>query len=134
MVDNLTKEQRRFCMSRVRGTDTALERAVRAELFRRGYRFRKNVRALPGKPDVVFLRHRVAVFIDGDFWHGYKFGSWRAKLTPGWQKKIEQNLMRDTQNRRRLRRMGWKVVRLWGHEVEADLARCVEKIERAINE
>lgn len=119
-------------MSRVKAADTTLERAVRSELFRRGYRFRKNVRELPGKPDVVLARHHVAVFIDGDFWHGYRFGSWRATLSPGWQMKIEQNILRDTRNRRRLRRMGWKVVRLWGHEVKTDLARSVDKIEKAI--
>ena len=69
-MDNLTCEQRERCMSTVRNRDTDIERAVRSELHKRGYRFRKHVRALPGTPDIVFVRDRVAVFVDGDFWHG----------------------------------------------------------------
>lgn len=134
MADNLKPEQRRYCMSRVRGKDTSLEIAVRSALHRRGLRFRKNVSALPGRPDVVFPRYKVAVFIDGDFWHGYRLHYWADKLSPQWREKIEQTRRRDRANRTALRRMGWTVVRVWGHEVKRDLAACTDKISRAVRQ
>ena len=73
MSDNLTPTQRSYCMSRVKGKDTSIERLVRSELHKRGFRFRKHVKTLPGKPDIVFPKAKVAVFVDGDFWHGYDF-------------------------------------------------------------
>ncbi len=76
MPDKLTPEQRSFSMSRIKGKDTGLELRVRSALHKRGLRFRKHVRELPGKPDVVFRKTRVVVFVDGDFWHGYRFRSW----------------------------------------------------------
>src|SRR5437870_5476979 len=81
-MDNLTTHQRSYCMSRVRNRDTDLEAMVRSELFRRGWRFRKHVSSLPGTPDIVFPSHCLAVFIDGDFWHGYRFPQWKGNLSP----------------------------------------------------
>lgn len=132
MADNLTKAQRSHCMSRVRNRDTDLELALRSELHRRGLRFRKHIRTLPGTPDVVFTRQRVAVFVDGDFWHGYQFARWSSTIPPFWQQKIAANRARDRRNRQALRRRGWIVIRIWQHEVETDLPRCVERIERAL--
>jgi len=126
--DNLTPEQRSYCMSRVKGKDTSLERKVRSELHKRGLRFRKHVKDLPGKPDIVFSRPKVAVFIDGDFWHGYRFPLWKNVLSPFWQRKIEMNRVRDQKNFKKLRRMGWKVIRVWQHEVEKDLEAVVQRI------
>ncbi len=133
MVDNLTPTQRSWCMSRVRNRDTSLELIVRSGLHRRGLRFRKNVRTLPGCPDIVFPKARVAVFVDGDFWHGYRFPLWQDKLTVFWRKKIGCNRRRDTTNFRRLRRQDWTVIRLWGHEVLGDLTRCIAKVASAVN-
>lgn len=87
-MDNLTRKQRSYWMSRVRSRDTKLEKTVRSALHRRGYRFRKHVRDLHGTPDVVFTRWKVVVFIDGDFWNGYRFDEWRGKLSDFWQDKI----------------------------------------------
>lgn len=98
MGDNLTPEQRSYCMSRVRGKDTFLERLVREELHRRGFRFRKHVKELPGRPDIVFPRERVAVFIDGDFWHGYRLPVWEKGLSEFWKRKIRGNRERDRKN------------------------------------
>lgn len=95
MPDILTPEQRSYCMSKVRSKDTSPERAVRSALHRLGYRFRKHVKDLPGKPDIVFTRRKVAVFVDGDFWHGFGFESWGGKLSPKWRSKIERNMARD---------------------------------------
>jgi DNA mismatch endonuclease, patch repair protein len=128
MADNLTPAQRRRCMQRVRTTGTNIELAVSTALHARGFRYRKNVRTLPGRPDLVFFSQRVVVFIDGDFWHGYRFPGWRDSLSPFWQRKIERNRQRDTRNFRRLRRQGWTVIRVWQHEIVRDLPRAISRI------
>jgi len=132
MTDYLTPEQRSMAMSRVKSKDTSLERLVRSELHKRGYRFRKNVPTLPGKPDIVFVTARLAVFVDGDFWHGYHFQRWGPKLTPYWQQKIETNRSRDLKNFCKLRRRGWRVLRVWGHEIKKDVHSVVQKIVRLV--
>lgn len=128
MADNLTKAQRSHCMSRVKSKDTLLERRVRSELHRRGYRFRKHVSTLPGTPDIVFPAQRVAVFIDGDFWHGWCYPRWREKISPFWQQKIEKNRDRDQRNFRKLRAMKWTVIRTWQHQLDHDFEGSVSRI------
>lgn len=128
MPDNLTPEQRSYCMSRIKGTDTGLEVCVRSALHKRGLRFRKHAKELPGRPDIVFNRARIVVFIDGDFWHGYRFPSWEHKVSDFWKKKIYKNRERDKKTHKKLRRMGWTVIRLWQHAVKRDLPGCIEKI------
>jgi DNA mismatch endonuclease (patch repair protein) len=121
-------------MSRVRNRDTDLERALRSALHRRGMRFRKHVSALPGRPDLVLSRTRLAVFVDGDFWHGYRFPAWEHKLSEFWRQKISLNRRRDVKNFRALRRAGWTVLRLWQHEIERDLAACVARVMSATHQ
>jgi len=133
MADNLTKAQRSYCMSRVKGKDTLLEQSVRSALHRRGYRFRKHVSSLPGKPDIVFPNGRIAVFIDGDFWHGWRYPQWRKKLTPWWQAKIEATRARDRRNRQRLRAMGWTVIRVWQHELDRGFDNVIAGIAAAVD-
>ncbi len=119
-------------MQAVKGTDTSLEK-VMAEAFRRqGWRFQRNYTFLPGKPDFVFARARLVVFVDGDFWHGWRFPLWEAKLSEYWRKKIARTRRRDRNNFRWLRRHGWNVLRIWGHEVERDLEGAVERVKAAI--
>ena len=132
MADNLTPEQRHYCMSRVKGKDTQPETRVRSELHKRGFRFRKHLRELPGRPDVVFTRAKLAIFVDGDFWHGYEFPTWEHKVSDFWRTKISKNRRRDTQNHRRLQQMGWTVIRLWQHELEQDFEKSIEKIVSAL--
>lgn len=127
MTDNLSKKQRSYCMSRVKSKDTALETRVRSELFKRGLRFRKHV-PLPGRPDIVFTAAKLVVFLDGDFWHGYRFPIWRHSLPKFWREKIAINRARDQRNFARLRRMGWRVLRVWQHEIERDLKSCTDKV------
>ena len=128
----MTKAQRSYCMSRVRGKDTSLELLVRSALHRRGRRFFKHCRHLPGRPDVVFPSCKVAVFLDGDFWHGYRFPRWAGRLKPYWRAKIAGNRRRDRRNFRRLRAMGWRVVRVWEHQALHDLEGCIERVEKAV--
>lgn len=134
MADNLTPEQRSFAMSRMRSTDTRPELAIRKLVTARGLRYRKHPRSVPGRPDLAFPRVKVAVFIDGDFFHGWRFPAWRHALSPYWQAKIERNRQRDTCNFRRLRRSGWRVLRIWQHEIKADARGCADRIERAVRE
>jgi len=115
-------------MSSVRNKDTGIETALRSALHRRGARFRKHVSSLPGTPDIVFMSARVAVFVDGDFWHGFRFPQWASSLSPFWEVKILKNRQRDKRNHRRLRRMGWVVVRVWQHQIENDLESCVSRV------
>jgi DNA mismatch endonuclease (patch repair protein) len=128
MADNLSKKQRSYCMSRVKRKDTVLETKVRTELFKQGLRFRKHVTALPGRPDIVFPTARLAVFLDGDFWHGYRFPAWQHMLSKFWREKIGNNRDRDRRNFAKLRRMGWRVLRIWQHEIEHDLNACTIKV------
>lgn len=132
MSDNLTPSQRSYCMSRVRNKDTDLERIVRSALHKHGLRFRKHVQQLPGKPDIVFGHLRLAVFVDGDFWHGFRFTTWAHRVSPFWRRKITLNRQRDQQNFRKLRGMGWRVIRVWQHELKRNPEACILKILGAI--
>jgi DNA mismatch endonuclease (patch repair protein) len=115
-------------MSRIRGFDSQIEISVRTELDRLGIPYEANVMALPGRPDLVFADAKVIVFIDGDFWHGYRYPSWGRRLSRYWKAKIERNRRRDRLNHAKLRRRGWRVLRLWAHEVHTDLSGCIERI------
>ncbi len=118
-------------------TDTSCEVTLRRALWAAGCRYRKNVPTLPGRPDVVFLAAKVAVFCDGDFWHGRNWESRRQKLRRGtnadyWLAKIQRNMERDRQNTRRLQEMGWTVLRFWETEVRSDLERVVPTVKEAL--
>ncbi len=132
MVDNLTREQRSYMMSRVRSTDTTPELMVRKLAHARGLRFRKHCPWLPGRPDLTFVATRVVVFVDGDYWHGWRFPAWKDKLSPYWKQKIERNRKRDQSNFRKFRMDGWLVIRLWEHEVERDAESCIDRIQAAV--
>lgn len=134
MVDNLTPKQRSYCMSRIKGKDTGLEVSVRSELHKRGLRFRKHAKDLPGQPDIVFIKARVAVFVDGNFWHGYRFPAWDHKVSDFWKKKISKNRKRDARDHRKLRDMRWTVIRLWQHEVTKEFEGSVDRIVTAVQE
>jgi DNA mismatch endonuclease (patch repair protein) len=131
-VDNLTPEQRSYMMSRVRSTDTTPELLVRKLVHARGLRFRKHCTWLPGRPDLLFAQSRTVVFVEGDYWHGWRFAAWMEKLTPYWKHKIEGNRRRDARNLRKLRREGWVVIRIWEHDVKRDVERCIDRIEAAV--
>ena len=132
MTDVMSPEARSRLMSRIRGKDTGPERRLRSVLHARGLRFRKHVRELPGTPDIVFTRARVVVFVDGDFWHGWRFPLWEHKLSPFWAEKIRRNRQRDRRNFAKLRRMGWKVIRVWEHQIEKDVDSVADRIQRIV--
>ena len=116
--DVMTVAQRSACMSRIKGKDTAPERFMLALLSEAGLNPETHARDLPGRPDFVLRDQRVAIFVDGDFWHGWRFPAWRHKLAPFWETKISANRARDRRNHARLRRAGWSVVRIWEHQIK----------------
>jgi DNA mismatch endonuclease (patch repair protein) len=132
MADNMSVADRSRTMSRIRSKNTKPELLVRRRLFGLGFRYRLHDRRLPGCPDLIFPTARVVVFIDGDFWHGWRFRSWSQKLEPYWRSKIERNRRRDVANFRKLRRRGWIVIRLWEHEVKRNADACVTRVAKTV--
>jgi len=119
-------------MKAVKLRNGALELLVQRELRRKGLLFQRNCKSLYGSPDIVFRKEKLVVFIDGDFWHGWRIPSWEHKLSEFWRTKLHANRKRDRRNFRRLRREGWTVIRLWEHEIREDLNRCVIRICREL--
>lgn len=134
-MDIWDKDRRSKCMSKIHSKDTKPELIVRHHLYSRGYRYRKNVRRLPGTPDIVMRKYGVVIFIHGCFWHGHD-SHFRLPKTnlDFWQKKIARNRQRDAESIEKLRLMGWNVITVW----ECQLAphnrqRTLAEIERLIN-
>lgn len=134
-MDRLTPEQRRKNMRAVKAAGSEIEKTLARALRRRGHYFACNVGTVPGKPDIVFRRLKVAVFCDSEFWHGK---NWRVRQNDFkshqdfWLPKIEANMRRDRQVNRLLKKDGWTVLRFWGKDILKRTDRCVAKIERII--
>jgi len=127
-TDVLTRQQRSHCMSRIRGRDTGPELALRRVLFAAGARYRVNTR-LPGRPDLVFSSARIAVFVDGCFWHACPQHSTRVKSRASfWATKIAANVARDRQVETQLRASGWFVIRVWEHVISENVGRAAATI------
>lgn len=130
MPDFLTRAERSARMASIRSHDTGLEKRVGASLRAAGIRFRQYDTKLPGRPDFILSRGRIAVFVDSDFWHGWQYPRWKAMLSPYWQAKIEATRSRDRKNTRRLRRMGLTVIRVWGHELKTNPDLVVDRVRQ----
>jgi DNA mismatch endonuclease, patch repair protein len=124
MVDNRTPDSRSALMSRIRGKDTAPELAVRRLLHSLGYRFRLYRADLPGKPDIVFPSRRMAIFVNGCFWHahGCRIGQPPKSGLDFWQPKLERNQARDRRSVALLRRLGWRVLTVWQCQTRSEMA------------
>jgi DNA mismatch endonuclease (patch repair protein) len=133
MPDTYSREIRRRVMQAVRGRDTAPEMRLRRALHAVGLRgWRCSPRMLPGKPDVAFSGRRVAVFVDGAFWHGHPSKYWQGRSSPYWDKKIAGNQKRDRRIDRELAARGWRVVRLWDFEIEARPDAAALRVKRLL--
>lgn len=131
-----TKEQISRNMRSNKSKDTKPEIMLRQELWRRGLRYRKNYKYLSGKPDIVFLGAKIAVFVDGRMWHGYDWEHQKNDFKSNrdyWIPKIEDNRERDFKVTQDLIELDWLVLRFWDFEVKQDVAACADKIERAYN-
>ncbi|MDR0325500.1 MAG: very short patch repair endonuclease [Oscillospiraceae bacterium] len=129
------EEQRHYNMSRIRCTDTTIEAVFRKALWHEGIRYRKNYKQLPGKPDIAITKYRIAVFCDGEFWHGKDWEIKKPKIQSNrdyWIAKIERNMNRDVEVDRQLQSMGWTVLRFWGKDIKKDMAACVDEVKEAL--
>ena len=133
MADNHSKEIRSKNMSHIRSTNTKPEELVRKHLFSRGFRYRKNVRNLPGCPDIVLPKYTV-IFVNGCFWHKHNCGRfvWPSSNIEYWIPKINRNVERDIENQKKLTDMGWKVLIVW--ECELKKTSQKERLEKLCNE
>ncbi len=121
MTDKITPQQRSYVMSRIRSRNTRPELIVRRFLWHQGYRYRLCVGKLPGRPDIVIRKHKIAIFVNGCFWHGHTVHNMHLPQTNTeyWAAKIERNQQRDIENGIKLRQMGWTVITLWECELTA---------------
>ncbi len=137
MPDIFTPEKRSEIMSLIRSKNTKPEvmffKLMSSSLHKEGYRYRKHYASLPGKPDAVFVSRKIAIFMDGDFWHGYKFDIETTRLSEGfWREKIVRNMERDRKVNRKLKSMGWKVMRFWEHDVKKNPDRIIFRIRKQL--
>jgi len=130
-MDVHTKKQRSYNMSRIKSENTLPETLLFSALRKKKIQFSKHYK-ITGRPDIVFTKYKIAVFVDGEFWHGKNFNDWRKNLTPFWQNKISDNITRDKKVRRELMTSGWHVIRLWGRGVVKQTDQSVVKILKFI--
>jgi DNA mismatch endonuclease, patch repair protein len=131
--DVFTREKRSWVMSRIRSKNTRGELALRHALTQAGVRgYRVNDRRLPGKPDLVFGRSRLVVFVDGGYWHGHPRFFTAGKSGAYWDEKIAGNVRRDLRVRRRIRAAGWRVMRLWDFRVLSDPGHAAARVARRL--
>lgn len=131
------KCQRSYNMSRIKGKQTSIEVALSKALWHRGLRLRKNQRGIYGHPDLSNKRLKVAIFTDGDFWHGFDWEERRDSIKSNrsyWIPKIEKNMDKDTEVNRELLAKGWLVIRVWEHEIKKDISGTADMIYRLIKE
>ena len=136
-TDVLTPEQRSKCMKAIKGKDSKIEVRLARALWARGWRYRKNDKRLPGKPDLTFFKYKVVVFVDSEFFHGYNWTSQKFNIKSNrdfWWPKIGKNIERDKFVNSELERSGWVVLRFWGKEVKKDLEACVGLIEKVLHQ
>ena len=136
-MDRLTSEQRRKNMQAVKSKDSKIELLLRRELWNRGYRYRKNVNSVYGRPDIAFIKKKVAIFCDSEFWHGYDWENRKNEIKSNkefWIKKIEGNIARDQEVNNTLESQGWIVLRFWGKDIEKNCVNCVDAIEKILEE
>ena len=137
MADVLTPEQRRKNMQHIKAKDTKIEVLLRNALRQKGYGYRKNYKELPGKPDIVLTKYKIAIFCDSEFFHGKDWEVLKPRLEKSnnsefWINKISQNCKRDEEVNKRLLFLGWTVIRFWGDDIKKNTDECIRVIEETI--
>lgn len=137
MADVLTKDQRRKNMQHIKAKNTKIEVLLRKELWKRGYRYRKNYDKLPGSPDIALTKYKIAIFCDGEFFHGKDWEVLKPKLKNSnnsefWISKISRNREHDSEVNKKLLFEGWTVIRFWGNDIKKHPEECVRTIEETI--
>lgn len=136
-IDRLTPAQRKKNMKSIKSKDTKIEVILRKALWNKGYRYRKNYKLLPGNPDIVLTKYKIAIFCDGEFFHGKDWEVLKPRLEKGrnsdfWVGKISRNMERDDEINKKLLFMGWTVIRFWGDEIKQNTEECIRVIEETI--
>lgn len=136
-MDDLTLEQRKKNMQNIHSKNTEIECILRDALWNKGYRYRKNYVKIPGKPDIALTKYKIAIFCDGEFFHGKDWEVQKTKIANSnnsdyWIKKIEKNISRDEDVNKELKSMGWVVLRFWGKDIKHNTEMCIQTIEEAI--
>lgn len=133
-MDNHTKSQRSYNMSRIRSTNSKPEEIVRKYLFSQGFRYRKNDKRYPGKPDIVLPKYKTVIFVHGCFWHMHDCGRfvWPSSNVEYWEKKINGNISRDKEHAEKLQADGWKVLTVW--ECELNKKVCEQRLSALVRE
>jgi DNA mismatch endonuclease (patch repair protein) len=139
MPDVLTKAQRKKNMQHIKAKDTVIELLLRKALWKKGIRYRKNYADLPGKPDIALTKYKIAIFCDGEFFHGKDWDELKEKLDKSdngkfWINKIERNMKRDNEVNKALLFLGWTVLRFWGTDIKKQTDECVRVVEESIVE
>ena len=124
-------------MSKIHSKDTSIEIQLRKALWHKGYRYRKNYKSLPGSPDIVLTKYKIAIFCDSDFFHGKDWEYLKVRLEKGnnpdyWIKKIERNCARDSENDKKLLFLGYTVIHFWGSDIKKHTDECLQVIEETI--
>lgn len=124
-------------MSKIRGKDTKIEILLRKALWKKGYRYRKNYKEVPGSPDIAITKYKIAIFCDGEFFHGKDWEVLKPRLERGknpdyWVKKIQRNIDRDHEKDQELMFCGWTVIHFWGKDILKDTDACIKVIEEVI--
>ena len=131
MADIFTKEKRSWVMSRIRGTNTKIDLKMNEMLGNSRHKYEMYPKMF-GKPDFAIPTKKIAIFCDGDFWHGYRYYKKKRLAKKFWRDKIERNMKRDIVVSRKLRRDGWPVLRCWEHDINKNSEKCMKKIARKI--
>lgn len=137
-MDKLTKEQRKKCMSNIRSKDSEIELKLRKALWHQGYRYRKNYKELPGKPDIAITKYRIAIFCDSEFFHGKDWDNRlkeqirRGSNSDFWEKKILRNMERELDVNKQLKAQGWIVLRFWRKDIQKNLNDCLRTVEETV--
>lgn len=132
-----TTSERSRLMSKIRSTNTKAEIVLRKKLWNAGIRYRINYNKLPGKPDIVITKKKIAIFVDGEFWHGYKWKEKKPRIKANreyWIPKIERNISRAKKVNKILKKQGWIAIRFWEQDVKQQIEQCVHKIISMTNE
>ena len=136
-MDNLTKEQRHKNMVNIKSENTSIEICLRKALWKKGYRYSKNYKMLPGKPDIVLTKYKIAIFCDSEFFHGKNWEVLKPRIEKGsnsdfWIKKINRNRERDDEVNKQLLFLGWTVIRFWGNDIKKNVDECVKVLDETV--
>jgi DNA mismatch endonuclease (patch repair protein) len=139
MPDVLTTAQRRKNMQHIKSRDTKIEVILRRALWEKGYRYRKNYDMLPGHPDIALTQYKIAIFCDGEFFHGKDWEVLKPRLEKSnnsefWISKISRNRERDDEINKQLLFQGWTVIRFWGNDIKSHTDECIKVVEECIFE